>query len=93
MFQSTLISSVVVWDHILEVEDSKRLATRYDDVFEPQSLPKRVELEPSTPLSYLIQRKEAVATARGDQRGGLIAGQQVLHFWISLWVCRIYLSI
>ena len=59
MFQSTLISSVVVWDHILEVEESKRLATRYDDVFEPQALSKKVELEPSTPISYLIQRKEA----------------------------------
>lgn len=59
MFQSTLISSVVVWDRILEVEESKRLATRYDDVFEPQALSKKVELEPSTPISYLIQRKEA----------------------------------
>lgn len=59
MFQSTLIHSVVVWDRILEVEESRRLATRYNDVFEPESLPKKVELEPSTPISYLIQRKEA----------------------------------
>ncbi|MEA5079237.1 MAG: hypothetical protein VB013_11770 [Anaerolineaceae bacterium] len=59
MFQSTLIHTVVVWDRILEVEESQRLATRYDDVFEPQSLPKKVELDPSTPLTYLIQRKEA----------------------------------
>lgn len=59
MFQSTLIHSVVVWDRILEVEESRRLATRYNDVFEPKSLPKKVELEPSTPISYLIQRKEA----------------------------------
>lgn len=33
MFQPTLITSVVVWERILELEDEKRGALRYEDVF------------------------------------------------------------
>ena len=33
MFQPQLINTVLVWDRILEIEDQKRKARRYEDVF------------------------------------------------------------
>jgi hypothetical protein len=33
MFQMSLITSVLVWERILEIENEKRQSTRYEDVF------------------------------------------------------------